>query len=233
MNPLRNPNAALLLSAVEKLVPLLDQIVFVGGCEAGLLIIDPGAAPIRPTIDVDAIVELASYPELIDIENRLRQLGFEQPHVEGAPLCRWVHGDVVFDLMPVDSRILGFSNRWYRPALENAVGADVGDHKIRLIPAPYFLGTKLEAFHGRGRFDYRMSHDLEDVIAVLDGRPEIVIETQASGALLRQYLADEFSALLGERDFLDALPGHMLPDMASQQRIRIVVNRMQQIVGRP
>lgn len=176
MNPLQNPNAPLLLSAVEKLVPLLDQIVFVGGCAAGLLISDPGAAPIRPTIDVDAIVELASYPELIDIENRLRQLGFEQPQVEGAPLCRWVHGDVVFDLMPVDSRILGFSNRWYRPALQNAVAADVGDHKIKLIAAPYFLGTKLEAFHGRGQFDYR-SCDLEDVVAVLDGRPEIVVET--------------------------------------------------------
>jgi hypothetical protein len=232
VNPLRNPNAALLLSAVEKLVPLLDQIVFVGGCAAGLLITDPGAAPIRPTIDVDAIVELASYPEWIDIGNHLLQLGFAQPPEEGAPVCRWVCGKVVFDLMPVDSMVLGF-NRWYRPALENAVAAEVGGHRIRLISAPYFLGTKLEAFHGRGRFDYRMSHDLEDVIAVLDGRPEIVIETQASGALLRQYLADEFSALLGERDFLDALPGHMLPDMASQQRIRIVVNRMQQIIGRP
>ena len=168
MNPLRNPNAALLLSAVEKLVPLLEQIVLVGGC-AGLLITDPGAAPIRPTIDVDAIVELSSYPELIDLENRLRQLGFEQPHVEGAPLCRWVHEHVVFDLMPVDSRILGFNNRWYRPALENSVKADVGDHKIRLISAPYFLGTKLEAFHGRGRFDYRTSRDVEDVVAVLAG----------------------------------------------------------------
>jgi hypothetical protein len=232
VNPLQNPNAALLLSAVEKLVPLLDQIVFVGGCAAGLLITDLGAAPIRPTIDVDAIVELASYQELVAIENHLRQLGFEQPHVEGAPLCRWVHEHVVFDLMPVDSRILGFSNRWYRPALENAVVAEVGDHKIRLISAPYFLGTKLEAFHGRGQFDYR-NRDLEDVVAVIDGRPEIVVETQASGASLQQYLADEFSALLRERDFLDALPGLMLPDMASQQRIRIVVNRRQQIIGRP
>jgi hypothetical protein len=45
-------------------------------------------------------------------------------------------------------------------------------------------------------------------------------------------LADEFSALLAERDFLEALPGHMLPDVASQRRIRIVVSRMQQIIGR-
>jgi len=146
VNPSQNPNADLLLSAAKKLVPLLDQIVFVGGCAAGLLITDPGAAPVRSTIDVDAIVQVASYPELMALEVRLRQLGFEQPHVQGAPLCRWVHGDVILDLMPTDSTILGFSNRWYPPALENAGTVELGGYQIRLISAPYFLATKLEAF---------------------------------------------------------------------------------------
>jgi hypothetical protein len=100
-----------------------------------------------------------------------------------------------------------------------------------LISAPYFLATKLGAFHGRGQFDYRMSHDLEDIVAVIDGRPEIVAETQTSETSLQQYLSDEFRALLSERDFLEALPGHMLPDAVSQQRIRIVLDRMQQIIG--
>lgn len=146
MNSPRNPNAALLLSAVQKLIPLLDEIVFVGGCAAGLLITDPGAAPLRPTIDVDAIVEVASYEEWMDLGSRLRQLGFEQPLVEGSPLCRWVHEKVVFDSMPIDSTILGFSNRWYRPALNHSVRADVGNYQIRVISAPYFLATKVELF---------------------------------------------------------------------------------------
>jgi len=170
VNPVQNPNTALLLSAIEKLVPLLGQIVFVGGCATGLLITDPGAAPVRPTVDVDAIVEIASYPELVALEGRLRQLGFEQPHVEGAPLCRWTQGDVILDLMPTDSTIFGFSNRWYAEARENAVTPKIGGHQIRLISAPYFLATKLEAFHGRGQFDYRKSHDLEDIVTILDGR---------------------------------------------------------------
>jgi hypothetical protein len=41
--------------------------------------------------------------------------------------------------MPTDSKILGFSNRWYSPALENARLVGVGEHHIRLISAPYFL----------------------------------------------------------------------------------------------
>jgi len=232
VSPPQNPNADLLLSAVQKLVPLLDQLAFVGGCAAGLLITDPGAAPVRPTIDVDAIVQIASYAELMALELRLRQLGFEQPHVEGAPLCRWIHGDVILDLMPTDSTVLGFSSRWYPPALENAGTVKVGGQQIRLISAPYFLATKLEAFHGRGQFDFRTSRDLEDIVAVVDGRPEIVAEAQQSETSLQQFLSDEFSALLAERDFLEALPGHLLPDAVSQQRIRIVLNRMQQIVGR-
>jgi predicted nucleotidyltransferase len=232
VNRLQNPNAALLFSAVEKLVPLLDQIVFVGGCAAGLLLTDPGAPPVRPTIDVDAIVEIASYAELVALEARLRQLGFEQPHEEGTPLCRWIHGDVILDLMPTDSTVLGFSNRWYPQALESAGAVEVGGHQIRLISAPYFVATKLDAFHGRGQFDYRVSRDVEDIVTVLEGRPEIVEEVHQAAPSLQQYLSDEFSALLAERDFLEALPGHLLPDAVSQQRIPIVLQRMQQIVKR-
>jgi predicted nucleotidyltransferase len=232
MSPNQNPNASLLLSAVEKLVPLLDRIVFVGGCASGLLLTDPGAAPVRPTIDVDAIVQIASYDELMILERRLRQLGFEQPHLDGAPLCRWIHGDVILDLMPTDSTILGFSNRWYPQALEDAETVEVGGYQIQLISAPYFLATKLEAFHGRGQFDYRMSRDMEDIVTVLDGRPEIVAEVERCAALLQQYLKKEFARLLLERDFVEALPGHLLPDQVSQQRIRIVLERIRQIVGR-
>lgn len=194
-----------------------------------MLITDPGAAPARPTIDVDAIVEITSYTELVALEARLRQLGFEQPHEAGAPLCRWIHGDVILDLMPTDSMILGFTNRWYAPALKNAELVEVADHQIRLISAPYFLATKFVAFHGRGQFDYRMSRDLEDIVTVMDGRPETVAEVQQCEPLLRQYLKDEFSGLLSERDFLEALPGHLLPDAASQQRIRVVLDRMRLI----
>jgi predicted nucleotidyltransferase len=195
VTPSQNPNAGLILLAAKKLVPLLDRIAFVGGCAAGLLITDPGAAPVRPTIDVDAMVAIASYIELMTLEDLLRQLGFDQPHVEGAPLCRWVHGDLILDMMPTDSKILGFSNRWYQQALEYAEIAEVGDYRIRLISAPYFLATKLDAFHGRGQFDYRTSRDLEDIVTVIDGRPEIVAELQLAPASLQQYLVTELSAL--------------------------------------
>lgn len=171
----QNPNLARLAIAAGKLEPLLSQIAFVGGCVTGLLLTDPAAAPVRPTLDVDAIVAISSDVEFRRLENRLRELGFYQPHAEGTPVCRWVSGDIILDLMPTDSSILGFSNRWYHHALENARRTRIGEYEIRVITAPYFLATKLEAFHGRGRNNFS-SHDLEDIVAVIDGRPELVDE---------------------------------------------------------
>jgi hypothetical protein len=224
-----NPNLAQLTAAAAKLEPLLDQIAFVGGCVTGLLLTDPAAAPVRPTLDVDAIVATASYAEFAVLENRLRELGFDQPHNEGAPICRWMSGDLILDLMPTDSSVLGFSSRWYHPALENAQPVRIGEHEIRVITAPYFLATKLEAFRGRGKNDFRMSHDLEDIVTVIDGRPELVDEVHLTPADLQKYLSNEFRDLLSNRDFLEALPGHLLPDAASQQRLSLVLKRMKQL----
>jgi len=225
-----NPNYLQFARAVTKLEPLLDQIAFVGGCITALLITDPGAAPVRTTLDVDAIVEITSYAQLTVLEDHMRRLGFRESHAEGAPLCRWTHEDLVLDLMPTDPSILGFSNRWYLPALKCAQQICVANRNARVITAPYFLATKLEAFHGRGKDDYRASHDLEDIITVIDGRPEVIEEVCLAPADLRKYLGDEFRDLLASRSFLDALPGHLLPDAASQERAGLVLQRIRKLV---
>jgi hypothetical protein len=75
-----------------------------------------------------------------------------------------------------------------------------------------------------------MSHDLEDIVTVIDGRTEIADEVHRAAPDLQKYLSEEFRALLSSRDFLQALPGHLLPDAASQQRLGLVMKRMQQIV---
>jgi hypothetical protein len=225
----QNPNLARLAAAAEKLEPLLDRIAFVGGCVTGLLLTDPAAAPVRPTLDVGAIIAIGSYAEFTLLENRLRDLGFHQPLAEATPICRWKSGDLILDLMPTNSSILGFSNIWYQPALENAQKTKLGKHEIRVITSPYFLATKLEAFHGRGKNDFS-SHDLEDIVTVIDGRPEIVDEVHLAPPDLQKYLSDESGALLSNRGFLDALPGHLLFDAASQQRAGLVLGRMKQLI---
>jgi hypothetical protein len=202
-----NPNFLQLARAVEKLTPLLKEIVFLGGCVTGLLITDLAVAPVRPTLDIDAIIEISTYVEFMAIENRLRQLGFHQSPGEAVPICRWFTDDVILDLMPTDPTILGFSNRWYKPAMRNSQRIKIGELNVRMITAPYFLATKLEAFHARGNSDFGLSRDMEDIITVIDGRPELVEEVSLSESEVREYLSNEFSGLLSNRVFHDALPG--------------------------
>jgi hypothetical protein len=115
-----NPNLQLLSDAAKLLQPILGELVFVGGCVTALLITDKAAADVRPTFDVDAIAEITSYSEYTEFSEKLRKLGFQEDMTEGAPLCRWCQKNTTLDVMPLDAKILGFSNRWYRPAMESA-----------------------------------------------------------------------------------------------------------------
>lgn len=61
MNP-NDPNVFLLERAAEQLgEALLEQLVFVGGAVAGVLVTDPAMPEIRPTQDVDVICTAAGF----------------------------------------------------------------------------------------------------------------------------------------------------------------------------
>ena len=181
---------------------------------------------------MDAIAEITSYAEYVAFGDRLRALGFLEDTREGAPLCRWVQHQTTLDLMPLDENILGFSNRWYRAAMSSSVAKQLTDDlEIRVVTAPFFIATKLEAFKGRGKGDFVASRDLEDLISVVDGRAELATEVQVEAADLREYLVTETKRLLDAPRFIDALPGHLLPDPISQSRIGIVIRRLETLAS--
>jgi predicted nucleotidyltransferase len=229
---MRDPNLDQLIAAADALRTLLPELVFVGGCLTGLLITDEAAGEPRGTIDVDAIAEITSYAQYAEFGDRLRSLGFSEDTREGAPVCRWVRGAMIVDVMPLDQEILGFSNRWYKAAMGASVTKNLRDDlAIRMVTAPYFVTTKLEAFKGRGRGDFLGSHDLEDVVSVVDGRETLSAEVRAAGAELSEYVRREIANLLANPSFIDALPGFLLPDSASQSRVGIVLARMQNLAS--
>ena len=110
-------------------------------------------------------------------------------------------------------------------------GKALGDLEIRIVTSPFFIATKLEAFKGRGKGDFFGSHDLEDLISVVDGRPALVTEVQAGAVDLRAYVRAEIHGLLSTPGFLDALPGYLLPDAISQSRIGIVLRRLENLAS--
>jgi len=215
-----NPNLYILEEAATKLAPLLNQVVFVGGAVLGLLITDSGAAPIRPTTDIDVVAEISTPMEYYDFSEQLRVLGFTEDNQPESPTCRWLHGQLILDVMPTEAGALGFTNRWYRDVVKTADKTFLPTGRaIQLINPPYFLGTKIEAFRTRGNGDYFSSHDLEDFVAVIDGRQSVLEEIRSTEMDLRDELADAVRELLAQNRFIDALPGYMLPDDSSQLRL--------------
>lgn len=223
-------NIELIKTVANRLGPLIDKVVFLGGAATGLLITDTAAPDVRPTLDVDVIVEISTRLDYYKLEESLRALGFKPDQDEGAPICRWIIDRIKVDVMPTDEKILGFSNRWYRPAIKDATEMELpGGIKIHMVTSPYFLATKIEAFYGRGKEDYMASHDMEDIIALIDGRPEVIDEIRSSTPELRTYLAETFQSFLKDERFLESLPGHLPPDQASQGRVAVVKGRIEMI----
>ncbi len=77
---------------------LLPDVVFVGGSTLDLIVTDQGSAPIRSTYDVDVIVA-ADYADYSAFCDRLRDIGFDNDTSPGAPLCRFLHGGLMLDVM--------------------------------------------------------------------------------------------------------------------------------------
>lgn len=235
MRPRWRGNVDNLVTTARLLGELTDEVVFVGGAATGLLLTDPAAPDVRPTLDVDVVVEVASLPLYHRFGARLRDHGFlEAPEEE--VICRWKHreGMIILDVMPTDESILGFTNPWYLPAMRHAQSLEVEGVSLRVISAPFFLGTKVVAFNSpdrKGSGDFMASHDLEDLITVLDGRPEVVEEVRQAPEDLRTFLASTFAAWLGLDDFLDGLPGLLHPDPGSQARAPVILDRMQSIAS--
>jgi len=73
------------------------------------------------------------------------------------------------------------------------------------------------------------SHDLEDIITVLDGPPEIVSEIKSSSDDLKIFLSGTFRMLLEKDEFLDTIPGHLPPDRASQDRLPRLMRCIEEI----
>lgn len=132
--------------------------------------------------------------------------------------------------MPTDEKILGFGNVWYPSAVTTAKAYELpSGSKIQLIDPVHFVATKLEAFDGRGDNDFVMSHDLEDVVCVLDGRPELEDEIENAEENIRSYVCNRIRAFVDDPKFIESLAGHLPGDPGSQARLPILIEKLRRL----
>jgi hypothetical protein len=228
---------ASLRTVARALGTLNKDVVYVGGITASLLVTDPGAPTGRPTQDVDLVIEVASRTEYqTKLRKRLIRCGFREDSREGAPICRWLLGQIVVDIMPIRPGVLGFSNEWYEHARTTAKMIalprdDDGVVSIQVVAGPAFCATKVVAWKNRGGGDLLHS-DIEDIIAVVDGRPELLGEIEADIPELRRFLAESVRGLLAA-GLEDQISGHLEGDGASQGRAPSVIVTLHRIARCP
>jgi hypothetical protein len=192
----------------------------------------PATPAARVTYDVDLVAQMASLRDYHRMEEELGRLGFARDMAPEAPICRWRYRDIEVAPMPTYPDILGFANRWYPLAVATAEEVELpSGMAIRLIAAPLFLATKFEAFADRGNEDLLASHDLEDIVNILDGRPQLIGEIERGVPELRAYLAEKTARLFGMPDFGNYLPGMVVQDETLADRVATVAARLQQIAS--
>jgi hypothetical protein len=192
MNQDHHTNQVRLKAVHNSLGELRDKVVFVGGSTVSLYA-DIPTLNIRPTDDVDIIVELLNYNNRTELEAKLLELGF-QHDIESGIICRYRVKSIIVDIMPTTSESIGFSNRWYPMGFHTAMNYMLDDIIIKILNAPMFITTKLEAFKDRGS-DGRTSHDFEDIVYVLENRQSIWEEMANASEEIKDYLRYEFTQL--------------------------------------
>jgi len=179
---------------------LKEKIVFVGGATVSLYA-NRIVFEIRPTDDVDVIIEILSYAKRIALEDKLLSLEFSND-IESGIVCRYRIQGIIVDIIPTNEPSIGFSNIWYPKGFENSVDCKIDDQcTVKILSVPYFIATKIEAFKGRGANDGRTSQDFEDIVFLLENRQNIWDEINNATDELKAYLKTEFS-LLFKNSFL-------------------------------
>jgi predicted nucleotidyltransferase len=132
--------------------------------------------------------------------------------------------------MPASDTAIGPSNKWYLPGFENLEQVTLENGlEINLLPSPYFLATKFEAFKDRGNGDYRSSADFEDIIYVLDNRTLIVDEILAGDHDVKNFLKNQLEIILESSSADEILSMHIHP-LVVAERFPVLMEKIKAIL---
>jgi predicted nucleotidyltransferase len=224
-----NINITRIKAVNNALIKLEIPVVFVGGATASLYTDIDFREEVRPTDDVDVVVEIATYKNFTVIENNLRELGFENDR-ESKIICRYKYQGLIVDIMPTDEKVLGFSNKWYAPGFKQAIDFEIDKyHTVKIFTAAYFIASKLEAYKSRGNNDGRSSTDFEDIIFVLNTRNTIWQDLQNAPKDVKEYLKNEFSQLLANPYFDEWVSVHL--NYTEQRRVNFIIGSLTEFVN--
>jgi hypothetical protein len=224
----RTINIAVVAEVAEALQDLKHNMVFVGGAVVSLYTDDPAADEIRPTQDVDLTLNIINLRHWQEVQEKLAKLGFH-PDPFGHAICSYKYKDIPVDIMATEDGPFGPANPWYKIGFENLWSAKAKNQEIKILSAPCYLATKFEALNNRGK-DYRTSHDMEDIVYVIDNRIPIVEEIARDNIRISTFIKEQLQNLIQKELLQEVLIAHIHPLM-QEERIPIVEEKINQILN--
>jgi len=216
-------NIGVVAEVAEGLKQYREQVVFVGGAVISLYTDDPAADEIRPTKDIDFTVNIVDVGEFHKTIEELGKLGFD-PDPFGTSICSYTYKKYPVDIIPAEDSAFGSTNRWYKIGFEDLWKVKAKNQEINILSAPCFLATKFEAFNSRGK-DYRTSHDIEDIIYIIDNRTTIVDEIVKCDSRILEFLKSEFQKII-DKGLLDELLQTHIHPFIIEERMEIVKEKI-------
>jgi predicted nucleotidyltransferase len=221
-------NIAVVAEVAEALKDVKDQMVFVGGAVVSLYTDDPAADEIRPTQDIDMALNIVNLSHWEKVQEQLAALGFH-PDPFGHAICSYKYKDIPVDIISTGEGPIGSTNRWFKIGFDNLWMAKAKEQELKILSAPCFLATKFEAFNDRGS-DYRSSHDMEDIIYVLDNRMGIVEEIEKDDPRIANFIKEQLQKIISKGMMQEVLIAHIHPLML-EERLPIVEEKIKQILN--
>jgi len=221
-------NIGVVAEVAEGLQHYREQVVFVGGAVISLYTDDPAADEIRPTKDIDFTVNIVDVGEFHKTIEELGKLGFH-PDPFGTSICSYTYKKYPVDIIPAEDSAFGSTNRWYKIGFEDLWKVSVKGQEIYILSAPCFLATKFEAFNNRGN-DYRTSHDIEDIIYIIDNRTTIVNEITKCDERILEFIRSEFQKIIDKGLLEELLVTHIHP-LIIEERINLVKEKITNIMN--
>jgi hypothetical protein len=103
------------------------------------------------------------------------------------------------------------------------------EQEIKILSAPCYLATYFEAFNGRGT-DLMTSHDIEDIIYVLDNRINIVAEIKKDDKRVQEFLKEQLNRII-KKELLSAVLLANIHPLMLAAKMPILEERINQIIA--
>lgn len=194
---------------------LKDDMIFVGGAIVSLYATYPASDEIRMTTDIDITTEIKHFQEWATLNEALIAHKFN-PDPMGHAMIRYRYKNIPVDIIPDGADIaVSDSNKWYQYGYDDIRTVKVNSQEIQIFSPAVFIATKFEAFKNRGK-DYRTSHDIEDILYVLQNSDGIVNDVKGAHLEVQKFLKDELMKILNHSSSDEILSAHLQPMLLNE-----------------